>query len=79
MDFIIGLPKTFKQHNGILVVVNILTRAVYFIAIRITFIAEQFVDLYIEKIVRLHEAPLALYQSTIPSSSPTSEMDLRHQ
>ena len=42
MDFFIGLPKTSKHHNGIWVVVDILTREVYVIVIRITFMVEQF-------------------------------------
>jgi hypothetical protein len=36
MDFIIGLPRTNKQHDSILVVVDKLTKATHFVPVKTT-------------------------------------------
>ena len=60
MNFITGLPKTTKHHDGIWVLVDILTKAAHFLAIRITLTLEKLVDLYVQEIIILHGVPLSI-------------------
>ena len=60
MDFMIGMPKTIKQHDSIWVIVDRLTKAAHFLAIKVTFTSEQLANLYIKEIVRLHGVPLII-------------------
>ena len=55
MDFMIGMPKTIKQHDSIWVIVDRLTKVAHFLAIKATFTSEQLANLYIKEIVRLHD------------------------
>jgi len=60
MDFMIGMPKTIKQDDSIWVIVDRLTKAAHFLAIKATFTSEQLANLYIKEIVRLHGVPLSI-------------------
>ena len=57
MDFIIGLPRTHRGNDAILVIVDTLTKVAHFIPIRTTFHADQLAQLYIYRIVSLHGVP----------------------
>jgi hypothetical protein len=46
MDFITGLPRTNKQHDSIMVVVDKLTKAAHFIPLKTTHKATNVVDIY---------------------------------
>ena len=59
MDFVVGMPKTTKQHDSVWVIVDKLTKAVH-LAIKTAFTSEQLVDLYIKEIVRLYGVPLSI-------------------
>jgi len=48
MDFITGLPKTMKQHDAIMVVVDKLSKAAHFIPIKSTFKAIDVVNGFIK-------------------------------
>jgi len=54
MDFIIGLSRTSKQHDSILVVVNMLSKVTHFIALKSTNSASDVAQIFIGWIVRLH-------------------------
>ena len=60
MDFTVRLPWMSKYHDTIWVVVDHLTKATHFLALKVTFIAEQLVDLYIKEMVRLSGIALAI-------------------
>ena len=60
MHFVVGLPRTQKQHDAIWVVIDRLTKSAHFLAMKTIFIAEQLADLYIKEIVRLHGIPLSI-------------------
>ena len=60
MDFVTGLPRTTKKHDGIWAVIDRLTEASHFLAMKTTFTFEQLADLYIKEIVRLHRVPLSI-------------------
>jgi len=60
MDFVVGLPQTQRHHDVIWVIVDRLTKAAHFLAIKSTFNAEQLAELYIAEIIRLHGVPLTI-------------------
>jgi len=60
MDFMVGLPRTQRHQDAIWVIVDRLTKAAHFLAIKTTFNAEQLAELYIKEIVRLHGVPLSI-------------------
>jgi hypothetical protein len=53
MDFITKLPKTRKQHDSIMVVVDNLTKSSHFIPMKLTHKATSVVDIYMREISRL--------------------------
>jgi hypothetical protein len=54
MDFITKLPRTSKQRDSIMVVVDKLTKATHFIPVKLTHKATNIVDIYLREIARLH-------------------------
>jgi hypothetical protein len=48
MDFITGLPRTSKQHDSIMVVVDKLTKAAHFIPLKTTHRAADVVDIFLK-------------------------------
>ena len=57
MDFITGLPKTMKQHDCIMVIMDMLTKDAYFIPVKYTFSASHVALVFIRDVVRLHSVP----------------------
>ena len=60
MDFIVGLPRTPKGHDLIWVIVDRLTKVAHFIAMRNDYRTEKLTDLYVDNILRLHEALVSI-------------------
>ena len=60
MDFITKLPRTNKQYDSIMVVVDKLTKAAHFIPIKLTHKETNIVDIYMREIARLHGIPRQL-------------------
>ena len=58
MDFVTHLPQTSREHGVVFVIVDRLTKSAHFLAVRMTFILEEFDRLYIQEIVRLHSASI---------------------
>ena len=54
MDFVTHFPRTSLKHDAVWVIVDRLTKPAHFLAVRMTFILEEFCRLYIWEIVRLH-------------------------
>ena len=54
MDFMTYLPQTPWRHDVVWVMVDWLTKSAHFLAMRMTFTLEEFCQLYIREIVRLH-------------------------
>ena len=54
MDFVVGLPRTQKEHDSIWVMVDRLTKAAHFIPVRTNYDGEKLAKLYMENIVKLH-------------------------
>ena len=60
MDFIIGLPMTWRQHDSIMVVVDKLTKASHFIPIKSTYKVDSITKLFMKDIFILHGFPKAI-------------------
>ena len=60
MDFVIGLPTTFRKHDAIWVIVDRLTKSTNFIPIRTDFSLVKLSKLYIKEVVKLHGIPSSI-------------------
>jgi hypothetical protein len=66
MDFITKLPRTNKQHDSIMVVVDKLTKAAHFIPVKLTHKATNIADVYMREIARLHGIPKTIVSDRDP-------------
>eukprot|EP00253_Pinus_taeda_P028245 PITA_28245 len=57
MDFITGLPRTKKNNDSIMVVVDKLSKAAHFIPVQSTYRAAQIAHVFMQNIFRLHGLP----------------------
>ena len=60
IDFVLGLPRTQKGYNSIWVIVDRLTKSAHFLPVKKTFSMDQYAELYVAEIVRLHGVPLSI-------------------
>ena len=60
MDFVIGLPRSFRGNDSIWVIVYRFSKIAHFLAIKKKQLVESLAHLYIESIVRLHEVPKSI-------------------
>lgn len=54
MDFIIGLPRTSKQHDEFMMVIYKLSKVAHFVAIESTNSASKVAQIFMKEIMRLH-------------------------
>ena len=54
MEFIIGLSRTVRQHDSIMVVVDKLTKVAHFISVNSTFSSSDVAQVFIRDVVRIH-------------------------
>ncbi|KAL2250302.1 UNVERIFIED_CONTAM: Retrovirus-related Pol polyprotein from transposon [Sesamum indicum] len=66
MDFVVGLPRTFRKHDAIWVIVDRLTKSAHFLPVRITDSLDKLAGLYISEIVRLHGVPISIVSDRDP-------------
>ena len=66
MDFVTDLPRTQRRHVDVWVIVDRLTKSTHFLAIQMTFTLEEFFQLYICEIVRLHGVPVSIVSDRDP-------------
>ncbi|XP_062120447.1 uncharacterized protein LOC133834747 [Humulus lupulus] len=57
MDFVVGFPRTTKQHGSTWVIIDRLTNLAYFLPVKTTYIAYQYAELYVKEIMQLHGVP----------------------
>ncbi|XP_022859042.1 uncharacterized protein LOC111379840 [Olea europaea var. sylvestris] len=67
MDFVLGFTKSVKGHEAIWVIVDRLTKSARFLPVRITFSMDQFAQLYVKEVMRLHGAPVSIVLNKDPS------------
>ncbi|XP_073014640.1 uncharacterized protein [Primulina eburnea] len=60
MDFVTGFPRTPKGYNSIWVIFDRLTKSAHFLPVKIMFTMNQYVEVYVAEIVRLHGIPLSI-------------------
>ena len=60
MDFVVGLPRTRRQHDSIWVIVDRMTKSAHFIPVKSTYRVEDYARLYVDKIVRWHGIHLSI-------------------
>jgi hypothetical protein len=70
VDFITKLPRTVKQHDSIMVVVDKLTKATHFIPVKTTHKATNIADIYMREVARLHGVPKEIVSDRIQSLLP---------
>jgi hypothetical protein len=66
MDFIGALPKIVKGFDSIWVIVDRLTKSAHFVPIKTGMSVAKLVEIYIEKIVRLHGIPSSIVSDRDP-------------
>jgi hypothetical protein len=66
IDFITGLPRTNKQHDSIMVVVDKLTKAAHFIPLKTTHKATNVADIYMREVALLHGIPKTIVSDRDP-------------
>jgi hypothetical protein len=66
MDFITKLPRTNKQHDSIMAVVDKLTKSTHFVPTKLTHKTANIVDVYMKKISRLHVIPKTIVSDRDP-------------
>lgn len=57
MNFITGFPRTSRQHNSTMVVVDMLIKVAHFIVVRSTYSTSEVAQVLTREIVRLHGIP----------------------
>jgi hypothetical protein len=75
IDFITKLPRTTKQHDSIMVVVDKLTKAAHFIPVKLTHKAANIAEIYMREISGYMVCLRKLFLTEIPSSHPTFGRD----
>ncbi|KAH0681196.1 hypothetical protein KY284_022281 [Solanum tuberosum] len=60
MDFVTGLPRSFRKFDSIWVIVDRLTKSAHFLPVKTTYTVEEYARLYIKEIVRLHGVPISI-------------------
>ena len=60
MDFITGLPMTWRQHDSITVMVDKLTKATHFIPVKSTHKTDDIAKIFMKQIFKLHGLPKAI-------------------
>ena len=66
MEFVTHLPRTPQRQDAMWVIVDRLTKSTHFVAMHITFTLEEFYQLYIREIVRLHGVLVSIILDRAP-------------
>ena len=66
MDFVVGLPRTFRKHDAVWVIVDRLTKSAHFLPIQQGDPLDKLARLYVAKIVRLHGVPISIVSDRDP-------------
>ncbi|XP_073129392.1 uncharacterized protein [Henckelia pumila] len=78
MDFEIGLPITQRRTNSIWIIVDRLTKSAHFLPVRNNFTMNQYAELYIREVVRLHGVPARIVSDRDPRFTSNFWKSLHH-
>ncbi|XP_073133926.1 uncharacterized protein [Henckelia pumila] len=78
MDFVIGLPITQRRMNSIWIIVDRLTKSAHFLPVRNNFSMNQYAELYIREVVRLHGVPARIISDRDPRFTSNFWKSLHH-
>lgn len=67
MNFVVGLPRTTGQHDSTWVIVDRFTKSAHFLPVKTTYTVEQYAELYVKEIVRLHGASRSIVSDKDPT------------
>ena len=60
IDFVVCIPRTRRYHDSIWVILDMIVMSAHFIHVKSTYMTEDYVRLYIDKIVRWHGIPMSI-------------------
>lgn len=60
IDFMVGFPRTRRNFDSILVIVDRIIKSTHFLPIKTAYSAEDYAKVYIWELVRLHGVPLSI-------------------
>jgi transposase InsO family protein len=66
MDFIVGLPNTFRKHDSIWVIIDRLTKTAHFLPVHTTYSTKKYTEIYLDQIIRLHGVPKTIISDRGP-------------
>ena len=66
MDFVTHLPWMPRRNDAVWVIVDWLTKSAHFLAVWMTFTLEEFSQLYIREVIRLHGLPVSIMSNRDP-------------
>ncbi|KAF5785586.1 putative nucleotidyltransferase, Ribonuclease H [Helianthus annuus] len=66
MDFVTGLPRTFKKNDTIWVVVDRLSKSAHFLPIQQGFSVSRLSEVFTKEIIRLHGTPVSIVSDRDP-------------
>ena len=66
MDFITGLPMTWRQHDSIMFLVHKLTKATHFILVKSTHKTDDIAKIFMKEIFKLHGLPKEIVSDRDP-------------
>ena len=66
MDFVLGLPRTFRKHDAIWVIVDRLTKSAHFLPVQQSDSLDKLSRIYVSEIVRLHGVPISIVSDRDP-------------
>ncbi|GKB49407.1 putative reverse transcriptase domain-containing protein [Tanacetum coccineum] len=66
MDFVTGLPRTFKKNDAIWVMVDRLTKSAYFFPIQQGYSVSKLAEIFQQEIIRLHGMPTSIVSDRDP-------------
>ena len=77
MDFVVGLPRTTGMYDSVWVVVDRFTKSAHFLPVKVTYSVDQYADLYVKEIVRLHGVPKSIVSDRDPKFTSKFWMSLQ--
>ncbi|WMV50294.1 hypothetical protein MTR67_043679 [Solanum verrucosum] len=60
INFIVGLPRTRRQHDSIWGIVDRMKKSAHYILVKISYSVEDYAKLYLTEMVKFHGVPLAI-------------------